>query len=67
MKADSGDALLGATDYGADGAMALTTCAIGDSYCTQALHGARSVMRCVKKRDDSLGLWLKKHSKQSMY
>lgn len=36
--ADSGDALLGGADYGADAAMALTSCAMGDSYCTQALN-----------------------------
>lgn len=30
------------------------------SLRTLVIHGARSVMRCVKKRDDSLGLWLKK-------
>ncbi|WP_330984958.1 MULTISPECIES: hemagglutinin repeat-containing protein [Enterobacterales] len=35
--ADSGDAVLGAADYGADAAMALTACAMGDSYCTKAL------------------------------
>lgn len=27
---------------------------------TLIIHGARSVMRCVKKRGDSLGLWLQK-------
>jgi filamentous hemagglutinin len=36
--ADTGDALLGGADYGADTAMALTSCAMGDSYCTQALN-----------------------------
>ncbi|MGX9276210.1 hemagglutinin repeat-containing protein [Pantoea ananatis] len=35
--ADTGDAVLGGADYGADAAMALTSCAMGDSYCTQAL------------------------------
>ncbi|WP_368656707.1 hemagglutinin repeat-containing protein [Pantoea agglomerans] len=35
--ADTGDAALGGADYGADAAMALTSCAMGDSYCTQAL------------------------------
>ncbi|WP_262390879.1 hemagglutinin repeat-containing protein [Pantoea alfalfae] len=34
---DTGDAALGGADYGADAAMALTSCAMGDSYCTQAL------------------------------
>ncbi|WP_145579321.1 hemagglutinin repeat-containing protein [Yersinia massiliensis] len=34
---DTGDALLGGADYGADAAMALISCAMGDSYCTQAL------------------------------
>ncbi|CQH58748.1 adhesin/hemagglutinin [Yersinia frederiksenii] len=34
---DTGDALLGGTDYGADAAMALISCAMDDSYCTQAL------------------------------
>jgi filamentous hemagglutinin len=36
--ADSGDAVLGAADYGADAAMALTACAVGDSYCGTALN-----------------------------
>ncbi|OWF69242.1 adhesin [Yersinia frederiksenii] len=36
--ADTGDAILGGVDYGADAAMALTSCAMGDSYCTQALN-----------------------------
>ncbi|ALX95979.1 hypothetical protein AV650_21630 [Serratia fonticola] len=36
--ADTGDAVLGGADYGADAAMALTSCAMGDSYCTQALN-----------------------------
>ena len=27
---------------------------------TLIIHGARSVMRCMKNRDDSLGLWLKR-------
>lgn len=35
--ADTGDAVLGGADYGADAAMALTSCAMGDSYCIQAL------------------------------
>ncbi|MCT4713915.1 hypothetical protein MUA01_02750 [Enterobacteriaceae bacterium H18W14] len=35
--ADSGDAVLGAADYGADAAMALTACAVGDPYCNKAL------------------------------
>lgn len=30
------------------------------SLRTLVIHGARSVMRCVKKRDDHLGLWLKR-------
>lgn len=30
------------------------------SLRTLIMHGARSVMRYVKKRDDSLGLWLKR-------
>lgn len=30
------------------------------SLKTLVIHGARSVMRCVKKRDDSLGHWLKR-------
>lgn len=30
------------------------------SLRTLVIHGARSVMRCVKKRDDSLGHWLKR-------
>jgi filamentous hemagglutinin len=34
---DTGDALLGGADYGADAAMALISCAMDDSYCTQAL------------------------------
>nr|WP_261373133.1 colicin D domain-containing protein [Yersinia bercovieri] len=36
--ADTGDAILDGADYGADAAMALTSCAMGDSYCTQALN-----------------------------
>ncbi|WP_456156792.1 RNase A-like domain-containing protein [Yersinia intermedia] len=36
--ADTGDAILGGADYGADAAMALTSCAMVDSYCTQALN-----------------------------
>nr|CBX82638.1 hypothetical protein EAIL5_3819 [Erwinia amylovora ATCC BAA-2158] len=36
--ADSGDAVLGAADYGADAAMALTACAVGDGYCGTALN-----------------------------
>ena len=35
--ADSGDAILGTADYGADAAMALTACAVGDGYCGTAL------------------------------
>ena len=35
--ADTGDVALGSADYAADGAMALTACAIGDSYCNKAL------------------------------
>jgi filamentous hemagglutinin len=35
--ADTGDAVLGTADYGADTAMALTACAVGDGYCNQAL------------------------------
>jgi transposase len=30
------------------------------SLRTLLIHGARSMMRCVKKRDDSLGHWLKR-------
>lgn len=30
------------------------------SLRTLAIHGARSVMRCMKKRDNRLELWLKK-------
>lgn len=30
------------------------------SLRTLVIHGARSVMRCVKKRDDNPGLWLKR-------
>ncbi|KFC06152.1 transposase [Trabulsiella guamensis ATCC 49490] len=30
------------------------------SLRTLIIHGARSVMRCVKKRDDNLGRWLQK-------
>ncbi|WP_196299383.1 VENN motif pre-toxin domain-containing protein, partial [Yersinia thracica] len=36
--ADTGDATLGSVDYVADAAMALASCAAGDSYCTQALN-----------------------------
>nr|WP_244874684.1 hypothetical protein [Erwinia rhapontici] len=35
--ADSGDAALGSADYAADAAMALASCAAGDSYCTKAM------------------------------
>ncbi|GKV92922.1 hemagglutinin repeat-containing protein [Pectobacterium aroidearum] len=35
--ADTGDAALGGTDYVADGAMALASCAVGDGYCNKAL------------------------------
>ncbi|BFI52241.1 hypothetical protein KD3_05090 [Yersinia pseudotuberculosis] len=42
VAADTGDALLGTADYGADTAMALTSCAMGDSYCTQALNDLAS-------------------------
>ena len=35
--ADTGDIAIGSADYAADGAMALTACAIGDSYCNKAL------------------------------
>ncbi|MHA6310956.1 VENN motif pre-toxin domain-containing protein [Pantoea sp. S-LA4] len=35
--ADSGDAALGGADYAADAAMALASCATGDSYCNKAL------------------------------
>jgi len=35
--ADSGDAAIGSADYAADAAMALTACAMGDSYCTKAM------------------------------
>ncbi|WP_267127910.1 VENN motif pre-toxin domain-containing protein [Pantoea agglomerans] len=35
--ADTGDAALGRTDYVADGAIALASCAVGDGYCNKAL------------------------------
>jgi filamentous hemagglutinin len=35
--ADTGDAALGSADYAADAAMALASCAVGDSYCTKAM------------------------------
>ncbi|TCV90941.1 VENN motif pre-toxin domain-containing protein, partial [Biostraticola tofi] len=35
--ADLGDTAVGTVDYGADAAMALTACAMGDSYCNKAL------------------------------
>ncbi|RYC46182.1 hemolysin BL-binding protein [Pectobacterium zantedeschiae] len=35
--ADTGDTALGGTDYVADGAMALASCAVGDGYCNKAL------------------------------
>lgn len=35
--ADTGDAALGGADYAADAAMALASCAAGDSYCSKAL------------------------------
>ncbi|WP_255210184.1 hypothetical protein, partial [Erwinia persicina] len=36
--ADTGDAALGGADYAADAAMALASCAAGDSYCSTALN-----------------------------
>lgn len=36
--ADTGDAALGGVDYAADAAMALASCAAGDSYCGTALN-----------------------------
>jgi len=36
--ADTGDAALGGADYAADAAMALASCAAGDSYCGTALN-----------------------------
>ncbi|WP_246169922.1 hypothetical protein [Yersinia canariae] len=36
--ADTGDTALGGGDYALDYVMALASCAIGDSYCTQALN-----------------------------
>ncbi|AKL43717.1 TPA: VENN motif pre-toxin domain-containing protein [Serratia marcescens] len=36
--ADTGDAALGGADYAADAAMALASCATGDSYCSTALN-----------------------------
>lgn len=35
--ADTGDAALGSMDYAADAAMALASCAAGDSYCSKAM------------------------------
>lgn len=35
--ADTGDAALGSADYAADAAMALASCAAGDSYCSKAM------------------------------
>ncbi|MGX5057072.1 VENN motif pre-toxin domain-containing protein [Enterobacter asburiae] len=35
--AETGDAALGSADYAADAAMALASCAAGDSYCTKAM------------------------------
>ena len=35
--ADTGDAALGGADYAADAAMALASCAAGDSYCSRAM------------------------------
>ncbi|WP_406619296.1 hemagglutinin repeat-containing protein [Dickeya fangzhongdai] len=35
--ADSGDSAIGSADYVADAAMALASCAAGDSYCNKAL------------------------------
>jgi filamentous hemagglutinin len=36
--ADTGDAALGGADYAADAAMALASCAAGDSYCGTAMN-----------------------------
>jgi filamentous hemagglutinin len=35
--ADTGDSAIGSADYVADAAMALASCAAGDSYCTKAM------------------------------
>ncbi|TCQ72543.1 filamentous hemagglutinin [Raoultella ornithinolytica] len=35
--ADTGDTALGSADYVADAAMALASCAVGDSYCNKAM------------------------------
>ena len=35
--ADTGDVALGSADYAADAAMALASCAAGDSYCSKAM------------------------------
>lgn len=35
--ADTGDAALGSADYAADAAIALVSCAAGDSYCSKAM------------------------------
>ena len=43
--ADSGDTAIGSADYAADAAMALTACAIRDSYCTKSMSDLAGKIR----------------------
>ncbi len=52
--ADTGDSALGAADYGADAAMALTACAVGDSYCSKALSDLSGKNQAVADRVTAL-------------
>ena len=68
--ADSGDAALGGVDYAADAAMALASCAVGDSYCGTALNDLagknQAVADSVKRQrrtargDSSVGITFSK-------
>lgn len=52
--ADTGDSALGAADYGADATMALTACAVGDSYCNKALSDLSGKSQAVADRVTAL-------------
>ncbi|WP_220710712.1 hemagglutinin repeat-containing protein [Enterobacter cancerogenus] len=48
--ADTGDAALGSADYAADAAMALASCAAGDSYCSKAMSDLAGKNQAVADR-----------------
>ncbi len=52
--ADTGDAALGGADYAADAAMALASCAAGDSYCRTAMNGLAGKNQAVADSVKSL-------------